>query len=171
VLVVVALALFTGADKRAEAYLIGKSDIGSFEQNLLEMGIPIRATDARTSESAKKHLDAPVTTRKETGYLGYSESLAGSARKSGQKILVVFHADWCPSCKALETDIRANLASIPPDVLILKADFDAGTELRQKYGVTVQSTAISLNPDGSLAKKELCGTSLKALIQRFFPYP
>lgn len=117
------------------------------------------------SNDAIMQKETPVMMKKETGYQAYSESRVNAALKEGQKIYVFFHADWCPSCKALDADIEANLSLIPANTLVFKADYDSETALKQKYGVTVQTTVIALGTDGSLAKKTLGVTSLKALLQ------
>jgi thiol-disulfide isomerase/thioredoxin len=63
--------------------------------------------------------------------------------------VIFFHAPWCPTCKAAETDINANLDKIPADFQILKTDFDTSTALKQKYGVTSQSTFVKVDKDGN----------------------
>jgi thiol-disulfide isomerase/thioredoxin len=63
--------------------------------------------------------------------------------------IIFFHAPWCPTCKAGEADINANLDKIPEGFQILKTDFDTSTALRQKYGVTSQSTFVKVDKDGN----------------------
>jgi thiol-disulfide isomerase/thioredoxin len=63
--------------------------------------------------------------------------------------IIFFHAPWCPTCKAGEADINANLDKIPANFQILKTDFDTSTALKQKYGVTTQSTFVKVDKDGN----------------------
>jgi thiol-disulfide isomerase/thioredoxin len=63
--------------------------------------------------------------------------------------IIFFHASWCPTCKAGEADINANLDKIPENFQILKTDFDTSTALKQKYGVTSQSTFVKVDKDGN----------------------
>jgi thiol-disulfide isomerase/thioredoxin len=63
--------------------------------------------------------------------------------------IIFFHAPWCPTCKAGEADINANLDKIPENFQILKTDFDTSTALKQKYGVTSQSTFVKVDKDGN----------------------
>jgi thiol-disulfide isomerase/thioredoxin len=63
--------------------------------------------------------------------------------------VIFFHAPWCPSCKSIDADITANLDKLPEGFQILKADFDSSTALRQKYGVTQQSTFVKVDKDGN----------------------
>lgn len=78
-------------------------------------------------------------------YTGYSE---GEIAASGYDTTVLFfHASWCPECRAFEQAI--NDSTIPAGVQILKVDYDSSADLRQKYGVTLQSTFVSVNDDGA----------------------
>jgi thioredoxin 1 len=93
--------------------------------------------------------------KKESGYQSYSPELVASALASGQRVALFFHATWCPSCKALDRAITADLGSIGTDTLIVRVDYDNSTELKRKYGVVTQHTTVVLNADGSLASKKL----------------
>lgn len=90
----------------------------------------------------------------------YDGALADTA---GTKVLF-FHASWCPKCRALEEDILAS--DIPDDFTVFKVDFDTATELRQRYGVTLQTTIVYVDDEGdALAKGVLYDdTTLDALL-------
>ncbi len=64
-------------------------------------------------------------------------------------VVLFFHANWCPSCRALESDINANLSQIPDGVHLLKVDYDSETELKQKYGVVRQHTLVQVDASGN----------------------
>jgi thiol-disulfide isomerase/thioredoxin len=81
-------------------------------------------------------------------YKDYSESEIEATK--GTKLLF-FHAPWCPQCRELEKSIQAG--RIPSDVTIFKVDYDSNQKLRQKYGVTIQTTIIRLDAEGNVAKK------------------
>lgn len=85
------------------------------------------------------------------------------AETAGTKVLF-FHASWCPKCRALEEDILAN--EIPDNFTVFKVDFDTATELRQRYGVTLQTTIVYVDDEGdALAKGVLYDdTTLDALL-------
>ena len=85
------------------------------------------------------------------------------AETAGTKVLY-FHASWCPKCRALEADILAN--EIPDNFTVFKVDFDTATELRQRYGVTLQTTIVYVDDEGdALAKGVLYDdTTLAALL-------
>ena len=86
------------------------------------------------------------------------------ARAETGDVVLFFHASWCPSCRGLNSDIEANLSSIPEGVSILKTDYDTSTELKQKYGVTYQHTLVQVDKDGNMIKKWSGGSKLSNLL-------
>lgn len=62
-----------------------------------------------------------------------------------------FHAQWCPQCRALEKSIQEG--SVPNDVTIFKVDYDTQTDLKKKYGVTLQTTVVEVDDAGALVEK------------------
>lgn len=81
-------------------------------------------------------------------YADYSDEALATA--SGTRLLF-FHAPWCPQCRALEADIKQD--GVPAGVTILKVDYDSNQGLRQKYGVTIQTTVVLVDADGKLVKR------------------
>ena len=69
---------------------------------------------------------------------------------SDVKTVVFFHADWCSNCRFFENDIESN--GVPENVRIVKVDYDKEASLRNIYGVTVQSTFVLLDSNGSVAE-------------------
>lgn len=76
-------------------------------------------------------------------YVEYSSELVAST--PGEKLLF-FHADWCPQCVALEEDIEAS--GVPDGVTIFKVDYDSNQDLRQEYGVTIQTSVVKVDDNG-----------------------
>ena len=74
-------------------------------------------------------------------YIDYNDE-SFSATKDSRRILF-FHAPWCPQCRALDTAIRNQ--SLPKGITILKVDYDTNQSLRQKYGVTLQTTFVEVD--------------------------
>lgn len=72
---------------------------------------------------------------------------------SGNKAVLFFAASWCPTCKALELDIRNNIQNIPSNLAILRVDYDTSTTLKTKYGVTYQHTLIQVDSNGNEIKR------------------
>jgi thiol-disulfide isomerase/thioredoxin len=94
-------------------------------------------------------------------YIDYAAEVIGAT--NGTKILF-FHAPWCPQCKALETSIKAG--PIPANTTIIKVDYDSNQALKQKYGVTTQTTLVLVDDNSNLVKKYVAYStpSLSALI-------
>ena len=68
------------------------------------------------------------------------------ANTEGQRWLF-FHAGWCPQCRALEEDINKN--GVPDGITIFKVNYDTETELKKKYGVTLQTTVVEVDASGN----------------------
>lgn len=138
---------------------------------LLAGCVPNEAPDAVPSSPAVSPPQTAAPTSDASGdgepaaqpgaYLDYYDGAIDET--AGTKVLF-FHASWCPKCRALDADILAN--EIPDDVTIFKVDFDTATELRQRYGVTLQTTIVYVDDDGdALAKGVLYDdTTLAALL-------
>ena len=80
------------------------------------------------------------------------------------KVVLFFRASWCPTCKALDADIKAHLASLPEGVHILDVDYDNSAALKQKYGVTMQHTLVQVDAKGNLITK-WSGGNLDTLVK------
>ncbi len=61
-----------------------------------------------------------------------------------------FHAAWCPTCVSLEKEILSQYQELPADALILKANFDTETALKEKYGIKSQSIVLMLDAQGNV---------------------
>ena len=95
-------------------------------------------------------------------YEAYTASKLAMA-DSGDVVLF-FRASWCPTCKALDADIRAHMSAIPSGLAILDVDYDNSYELKQKYGVTYQHTLVQVDSKGTLIKKWSGSPTLVALV-------
>ncbi len=79
-------------------------------------------------------------------------------------VVLFFRAGWCPTCRAVDADIKANLGKIPSSLTILDVNYDDSTALKQKYGVTYQHTFVQVDKDGNLIKKWSGSPTLTALV-------
>lgn len=79
-------------------------------------------------------------------------------------VVLFFRASWCPTCRAVDADIKTNLSKIPSSLAILDVDYDNSTALKQKYGVTYQHTFVQVDKDGNLIKKWSGSPTLSALV-------
>ncbi len=62
------------------------------------------------------------------------------------KVILYFHADWCPICRPLDAEFKSK--GLPAGVHVLKVDYDNATELKRKYGVTYQHTFVQVDASG-----------------------
>ena len=86
------------------------------------------------------------------------------ALASSSDVVLFFHAGWCPTCKALETNINAHLSDIPNGVHILKVNYDTESELKKKYGITYQHTFVQVDAQGNQIKKWSGSPTLNSLL-------
>ncbi|WP_349425825.1 thioredoxin family protein [Microbacterium sp. LWS13-1.2] len=101
---------------------------------------PDRTSPESTVEPQAAETDQPAP----GAYVDYSEDALAAA--GGTRVLF-FHAPWCPQCRALESDILA--AGVPAGVTVLKVDYDSRQDLRQQYGVRIQTTVVALDEEGN----------------------
>ncbi|PID31262.1 hypothetical protein CR983_02035 [Candidatus Saccharibacteria bacterium] len=78
-------------------------------------------------------------------YVVYAPPQVGAA--GYDTTLLFFHAPWCPDCQAFDAAIRDG--TIPAGTQILLVDYDSYKDLRQQYGVTVQTTFVRVDSEGN----------------------
>lgn len=77
-------------------------------------------------------------------YETYAPEKLALAREG--KVVLYFHADWCPICRPLDAAMKS--ADIPSGIHILKVNYDTAGDLKQKYGVTYQHTFVQVDASG-----------------------
>lgn len=75
------------------------------------------------------------------------------AKAETGKVVLFFKADWCPTCRALDADIKAHLKDIPENLAILTLDYDTSDALKKKYKVTTQHTLVQVDAKGEQIKQ------------------
>ncbi len=102
---------------------------------------------AEPDETASESDDAAEKPALAAGtYRDYSEEAL--AEPGYETRVIFFHASWCPECRAFEQSIEEG--PIPDGVQILKADYDTETELKDKYGVDIQTTFVKVDENGEM---------------------
>jgi thioredoxin 1 len=83
----------------------------------------------------------------------FSDAAFKSAAKSGQPVLIEFHADWCPTCRAQEKVVNA-LVVDPAyrNVIVLRVLFDSEKDLLKRFRVRQQSTLIMFKNGEEMAR-------------------
>lgn len=84
-------------------------------------------------------------------YAAYDAAKIAFAKEG--KVVLFFRASWCPSCRALDADIKANPGQIPENLLILDVDYDKSADLKKQYGVTYQHTLVQVDENGKMIAK------------------
>lgn len=97
-------------------------------------------------------------------YLDYSEQNLASAQRNGKAVLFFAATIWCQTCQELEKEIKERGNSLPPDITILKVDYDNDKVMNKKYSVTSQHTLVVLDKNGNEVKRWI-GGNLDLLIQ------
>ncbi len=86
------------------------------------------------------------------GYQPFSQSAFDSAK--GDKRVLFFFANWCPTCKPIDAELSANAAKIPEGIEIFRVNYNdtdtdaADKELAAKYGITYQHTFVQVDASG-----------------------
>lgn len=99
---------------------------------------------------------------KGASYEAYSPEKLANAEAGN--VVLFFRAGWCPSCRTVDADIKANLKNIPSNLTILDVDYDKSSDLKKKYGVTTQHTFVQVDANGSLIKKWTGGSTLTSVV-------
>jgi thioredoxin 1 len=83
----------------------------------------------------------------------FDQARFDAARTAGKPVAVVFHADWCPTCRA-QAPVLKELAATPAlkSLTLYVADFDTEKALKKALGVTQQSTIVVFKGDKEIAR-------------------
>ncbi|MBI5405999.1 thioredoxin family protein [Candidatus Kaiserbacteria bacterium] len=131
------------------------NDVAMVQKGSTAVGQPNDAMAPKKDESA-------AMMAKAGSYEVYSPEKIAKAATG--KVVLFFRAGWCPTCKALDADIRSHLKDIPADVTILDVDYDNSTALKQKYGVTYQHTLVQVDASGNQITKWSGGLTLAEFV-------
>ncbi|MEZ4180073.1 MAG: thioredoxin family protein [Candidatus Doudnabacteria bacterium] len=89
--------------------------------------------------------DDAMMMEKAGSYEDYSAQAVQTALADGKKVVLFFHAIWCPDCKAADAAFKANADQIPANTVVFKTDYDNNSDLKTKYGVTTQHTFVQID--------------------------
>lgn len=123
-------------------------------QNSMAADAQNAAADKKSKDSYVRNDNTPAAGKAEDAgaqpgvFTEYQQGLVAST--DGVKLLF-FHAPWCPQCRMIEADIEEQ--GVPDGVTILKVDYDSNQSLRQRYGVTLQTTFVRVDKNGDEIKK------------------
>ena len=121
---------------------------------------------ATASTSAPMASESPATSPAAASagaYIDYAAYARDPAAATG-KVVLFFHATWCPICREVEESLTS--APVPAGLTVVKVDFDDAGELRQRYGVTVQHTFVQVDAQGRQLAKWSTGTSADEILDQ-----
>lgn len=85
----------------------------------------------------------------------YIHYVSGSLDNSEEeKRVLFFYANWCPTCRPVDSELSNNLDKIPEDVSIIRVNYNDDEtdseekELAKKYGITYQHTFVQIDESG-----------------------
>lgn len=82
-------------------------------------------------------------------FITYDQYASDKMMHSHGPVVLFFNASWCPDCKAITEKLTSDPSSIPSGTTIVSVDYDSHTDLRQRYGVTMQHTFVQIDGDGN----------------------
>ena len=109
------------------------------------------ATESPSSQAPANQAETPKEVDADVDIPGvYTDYSAATLAEAKGTRLLFFYAPWCPQCRELDASIRSS--SLPDNLTILKVDYDTNQALRQKYGVTLQTTVVQIDDAGEKVK-------------------
>jgi len=82
-------------------------------------------------------------------YVEYTPTIVKESADQGKKVVLFFHASWCPTCRAAQNDILGRIDEIGDDIVIVKTDYDTYNDLKKKYNITYQHTFVQVDQQGN----------------------
>ncbi|WP_010203172.1 thioredoxin family protein [Salinibacterium sp. PAMC 21357] len=133
--VIIALAVIVVA---AVAIVTAQNSNDTADVNSSNGSSPASESSSSTDEVA------PVANDGGGNYVDYSPAAIADA---DGRVILFFHATWCPQCVSADGDIKAS--GVPSGITIVKVDYDTNQDLRAEYGVTQQTTFVEVDSDGA----------------------
>src|SRR5271163_1840557 len=83
----------------------------------------------------------------------FNQAQFDAAKAAGKPLAVVFHADWCPTCRA-QAPVLKKLTQTPAfkSLTLYVANFDTEKSLKRTLGVTQQSTIVVFKDGKEVAR-------------------
>lgn len=135
--------------------------ISETKETMMKDGVT--KTDSMMKKEEASVMDKGDIMMKAGSYEAYASEKVTLASAT-HDVVLFFRASWCPTCRAVDADIRANLGKIPSSLTILDVNYDTATALKQKYSVTYQHTFVQVDKDGNLIKKWSGSPTLTLLV-------
>ena len=105
----------------------------------------------------KNEGDKTLADKSVSRYVEYSKAALDQA--AGNRRVLFFYANWCPTCRPTDVDLSANKSKIPEDVTVIRVNYnDPETDqeekdLARKYDITYQHTFVQIDSQGKEVTK------------------
>ena len=116
-------------------------------------------SSAKSPSSAMSHSEAASQS-----YITYDQYQASKDKYADSKVVLFFNAKWCPDCRAINEALTSDPGKIPAKTTVVSVDYDQHTDLRQRYGVTMQHTFVQINSSGDKVR-QWASTSTDGLLK------
>lgn len=136
-------------------------DVPSEIIDTLEVQEDIDSSESQEPEVQEDSTQDNSEISNEAVYTSYTDK--SLAEYAGRDKVIFFHASWCSTCKALDNELESNISQLPANTVVLKADYDSQTDLRQKYGVNLQHTLVFIDDSGEPTRPNLLQADLGKL--------
>lgn len=117
-----------------------------------------------TNEPTDSSTTNTPTSQSPAQYTDYTTATFNQARQDNKNVVLFFHANWCPTCRALDREITDGLSRLPANTEILKIDYDNAGDLRREYSIRQQHTLVFLSGDPNQPAETLTGGGFDELI-------
>jgi thiol-disulfide isomerase/thioredoxin len=84
-------------------------------------------------------------------YVSYDAFTSNASDFAGGDVVLFFNASWCSTCQQAQRNLEAS--GVPDGLTVVKVDYDSASDLRQKYGVTIQHTFVQIDEEGNQVAK------------------
>lgn len=74
----------------------------------------------------------------------YTAEALATAERAGQPVALLFHADWCPTCRAQDKVLQSLKTEKGLDLTVLVANYDTEKDLKRRFRISAQSTIVVL---------------------------
>jgi thiol-disulfide isomerase/thioredoxin len=168
IIILVGYKIYTLEFKESEVFIpeVKQEQQQNTNLNQEESELAVEDTNTATNTNptvATKIENTTTLVAPRTGsYEAYDSSKLAYANDG--HVILFFRASWCPTCRTLDKDIKANISNIPNGVTILDVNYDNSKDLKAKYGVTYQHTLVEVDSQGNMIKKWQGSRSLNSLL-------
>ena len=118
------------------------------------------ATDGETVQEEKSMIEDSGDKMMSADQSRYVEYTSTNLEKSANtRRVLFFYANWCPTCRPADANLKQNVGRIPEDVTVVRVNYnDSDTdseeeELANRYNISYQHTFVQIDESGNEVSK------------------